>query len=358
MRYEKEYPLIKTKTAGLTNKFDLSDPAERKKYFQAKTGKEIEKINHFFKAGKTFIAYLLAKKLAGKGTFIKLFVDIFGEKFVKHISVGDVIRDIHKTIETNKGQQEIKQYLENNYRGFLTIDECIKAILNRNQSKTISDDLTLALIQREIDKHPNKTLFIDGFPRTMDQISYSLYFKALINHRQDPDLFITIDIPESIIDARMKKRVVCPKCQNSRNLQTMTTKKVGYDKAEKEFYLICDNPNCTEEKMIKKEGDEAGIQSIRERLDKEGNLMKKIFSLQGVPKILLRNAVPVTKAKEYVDDYEITPYYYYEFDEKSNKVKTLEKPWVVKDDHGEEAYSLLSPAIVVQLIKQLAEKIA
>ena len=62
-----------------------------------------------------------------------------------------------------------------------------------------------------------------------------------------------------------------------------------------------------------------------------------------------------TKAKEYVDDYEITPEYYYEYDEAAKKVKTLEKPFVVKDDEGVEVYSLLAPPVAVALVKQLAK---
>jgi len=38
---KKEFPLAKTKIRGLTRKFDLADPQERKKYFQNKVGQEI-----------------------------------------------------------------------------------------------------------------------------------------------------------------------------------------------------------------------------------------------------------------------------------------------------------------------------
>jgi len=41
--------------------------------------------------------------------------------------------------------------------------------------------------------------------------------------------------------------------------------------------------------------------------------------LHGIQKGLIRNAVPVEKAKEYVNDYEITPEYYYEYDEAGKK---------------------------------------
>jgi len=65
--------------------------------------------------------------------------------------------------------------------------------------------------------------------------------------------------------------------------------------------------------------------------------------------------VPVEKAEEYMDDYEITPEYVYEFDKESGKVKTTEKPFVVKDDEGVEVCSLLAPPVTLSLIKQLVE---
>ena len=78
-------------------------------------------------------------------------------------------------------------------------------------------------------------------------------------------------------------------------------------------------------------------------------------SLHGIPKILLRNTVPVEKAKEYIDDYEITPEYVFEWDEKTQTVNVKEKPWVVLDDTGVPSYSLLPQAVVISLIKQMVQ---
>jgi hypothetical protein len=109
--------------------------------------------------------------------------------------------------------------------------------------------------------------------------------------------------------------------------------------------------------MVTKEGDELGIEVIKARLKKDEELIKRAFSLYGIPKILLRNSVPVDKANELVNDYEITPEYVYQWDKTLGKVKTTEKPWVVEDDQGVLSYSLLPPPIVVSLIKQLADLI-
>ena len=44
MKYEKEFPLFKTKVGGAPKKFELSDPEQRKEYFEAKAGEEIKKL--------------------------------------------------------------------------------------------------------------------------------------------------------------------------------------------------------------------------------------------------------------------------------------------------------------------------
>ena len=107
--------------------------------------------------------------------------------------------------------------------------------------------------------------------------------------------------------------------------------------------------------MLAKEGDELGIEPIKARLEKDAELIEQAFSLYGIPKVLLRNSVPVKDAKEFVDDYEITPEYYYEWDKDKKKVLVKEKPWVVLDDEGVESVSLLAQPVVVSLIKQIAK---
>jgi hypothetical protein len=68
---------------------------------------------------------------------------------------------------------------------------------------------------------------------------------------------------------------------------------------------------------------------------------------------LLRNSVPKKLAKNSVDDYEITPEYYYEW--KQGKAIVKEKPWLVQDENKEASYSLLPPPVVVSLIKQISD---
>ena len=353
MKYEKEFPLSSTKTEGVTKRFNLSDIDERREYFEAKAGEEIAKLKKYFDEGKTFIVYLLGKKNAGKGTYTKLLMEVFGKDKIGHISVGDIVRDVHAAMEDENEKKELLAYLKENYRGFITPEQGVDALLGRDQKTLLPDEFILALVKREIGKMPKKALFIDGLPRNMEQISYALFFKQLIDFREDPDIFGAIDIPEAVIDERMKWRVVCPTCHTPRNLKLFTTKDVGYDAEKKEFYLMCDNPDCGNARMSAKEGDNMAIESIRERLEMDDKLIQKVFSLQGVPKILMRNAVPAERANELVEEYEITPAYSYELAEDGKTVKTLESPYTVKDDEGVEVYSLLAPPVALSLIKQL-----
>jgi len=350
------FPLFKTKS-DVYRKFDLTDVKSRQEYFEYKAGPEIKKLREFLK-DNTFIAYLLGKKSSGKGTYSKMFAEVVDKDHVAHFSVGDMVRSFDEIIKDESKKKEFVEFLKKNYRGFISLEDIIKSLENRSTKTLLPTELILALAKKEISARGGegrKAIFIDGFPRDFDQISYSLFFRDLINYRDDPDVFVLIDVPSSVIDERVKFRVICPVCNTSRNLKLLPTKKVEYNKEEKKFDLICDNSSCQGSKMVTKEGDEQGIGPIKERLEKDEGLIKQAMNLQGLPKILLKNCVPVEKASEYTDDYEITPEFSYEYDEKTGEIKTLEKPWEVADDEGVLSNSLMPPPVVVSLIKQLTK---
>jgi len=368
-----EFPLCKTKTSSNTEsrnggtkvkkrtssslppRFDLNNPKEREKYFQLKAGGEIKKLRKYLKEGNTFIAYLLGKKNSGKGTYSKMFSEIVDPERIDHFSIGDMIREVDKELKDGNKRKELVKFLENNYRGWLSVKQLIQVLEKRSTKTLLPTELILALIKKEISERKKKTLFIDGFPRDLDQINFTLFFRDLIGYRDDKDLFVLINVPEKVIDERIKSRLICPACQTSRNFKLLPTSKVGYEDKKKEFYLLCDNPRCREVRMIRKEGDDAGIKPLKERLKKDGKLLEQAFSLYGIPKVFLRNSVPQNKAKEYLDDYEITPEYYYQWDAKNKKVRVQEKPWIVSDDKGAPSYSLLPPPVVVSLIRQITD---
>ncbi len=347
-------PIFKTKIEEINRKFNLNDPNERREYFLAKAGPEIEKLKNYLK-NNTFVGYLLGKKNSGKGTYSKLFMEAVGPEHISHISIGDIVRDVHRAYESGKGREELTAFLEKSFRGFHGLDEIENIILGRGTTTLISSELIVALIKYELSKRQKRAIFIDGFPRALDQVTYSLFLKELIGYRDDPDFFVFIDVPEAVIDERMRTRVVCPKCNTPRSTRLAPTSEIDYDEAAKTAYLLCDNPECGKPRMVAKEGDELGIEKIRERLELDDKIFRQLLELKGVPQVLLRNSVPVDKAKEYVDDYEITPAYEYEYDAASKKVKIIGKQWVVKDDDGVESYSLLPSPVAVSLIKQTAK---
>ena len=344
-----DFPLFKTKIEN-SPRFDLTDVKERQKYFELKAGEEIEKLREYLKEN-TFIAYLLGKKNSGKGTYAKMLKEIVDKDRIEHFSIGDMIRDVDKELKYKERKKELIEFLKNNYRGFMPLEKIITSLEERNTSKLLPSELILVLAKREIAKKGRKAIFIDGFPRDLDQVSYSLFFRDLINYREDPDILVLIDVPEAVIDERIKHRVICPLCQTSRSLKLLPTKKIEHE--EGKFYLVCDNSECEGKRMVIKEGDELGIEPIRDRLVIDEKLIKQAFSLYGVPKVLLRNSIPVDKAEQIVNDYEITPEYNYQLENK--KIKTIEKPWQVNDDNGNPCYSLMPPPVVVSLIKQLVD---
>ena len=346
------FPIFKTKIRGLTQKFNLNNPEARKKYFELKAGKEIEKLREYLRNGNTFIAYLVGKKNSGKGTYSGLFTEIFGKEKIELFSVGDMVRQFHTNWQTFSKSPKLDE-LKKLYRGYISFDDAVDALLGRSTDKLLPTEFILALVKLHISSLPKKTIFIDGLPREIDQVSYSLYFRDVINYRDDPDVFVLIDIPETVISERIKHRVICPKCNTSRNKKLLITSDIGFDQNLKDYFLVCDNESCSRVRMVPKEGDSLGIKPIRDRLNKDEQILKSIFSLHGVPKVLLRNSIPIREAKKYFDDYELTPEYGFKMDHLSGKVKIVEKPWTFKDDNKIESVSLLAPPVVVSLIKQL-----
>ncbi len=350
-----DFPVFKTKLDGVDQKFNLNDPADRKKYFTLKAGPEIEKLRNYLSSGKTFIGFLMGKKNSGKGTYSKLFMEALGmSDKVGHISVGDIVRDVHTGLSDPAKKKELSDFLGQNYRGFHSLEEIDSLIQGRSQSTLVSTDLILALLKYEVSKRPKQAIFIDGFPRGLDQIAYSLFLKEVLGYRSDPDFLVFIDLPNTIIEERIKARVICPICKTPRSTKLMATKEAGYDAATGEFYLMCDTPSCNKARLVPKEGDELGIEPIRDRIEADEAILKQLLTLQGIPKIYLRNAIPADQAKAYVDDYEVTPTYSYELNKDTGQVKIIESPWVINNDEGVPSNSLLPPPVVLSLIKQLA----
>ena len=347
-----KFPLCKTRIEGIDKVFDLTSPEDQKEYFELKAGDDIQKLRNYLK-DHTFIAYLLGKKNSGKGTYSKMLARLIGSDLIEHFSVGDMIRRIDQELLDEKQKKELFDYLRANYRGSYSVEDIIKSLESRSTKKLLPTELILTLVKREVAKKEKKTLLLDGFPRDLNQIDFSLFFRDLIGYREDPDVFILIDVPKNVIDERIKWRRICPVCKTSRNLKLLPTPNKGFNEEDQKFFLYCDNPECKDVHMVSKEGDELGIQAIKERLDLDETLIQKALSLHGIPKILLRNSVPVKDARELLNDYEITPEYILTKNKETKEIQTEEAPWVFVDDEGDASYSLMTAPVVISLIRQI-----
>lgn len=188
-----DFPIFKTKS-DVYKKFDLTDVKQRQEYFEYKAGEDIKKLREYLKEN-TFVAYLLGKKSSGKGTYSKMFAEIVDKDKIAHFSIGDMIRSFDEIIRDESKKKELIEFLQKNYRGFLPLEDIIKSLETRSTKVLLPTELILALAKREIEKLGRKAIFLDGFPRDFDQISYSLFFRDLINYRDDPDVFVMIDVP-------------------------------------------------------------------------------------------------------------------------------------------------------------------
>lgn len=348
-----EFPIFNSKVLSNGKSYVLTDRSDRLQYFHAKLGTKIEDIKELLERN-SFVGYMLAKKQAGKGTYAKMVEEILGTERFAHISVGDLVRNACSMLSSVERADFIES-IKIHYRGFISLDDAIESLMKRSQEEvSVPTELMLALLKMEIDKMGKKALFIDGLPRNLDQISYSLYFRDLINYRDDPDFFILIDVPEYIIDARMKNRTVCPKCHTSKNILINPSKFIKYDSSIKSFYFLCDNPNCSgfgEARYVPKEGDEFGIESIRKRLQLDQDLMEKACNLHGVQKVLIGSTIPCNIADNFIEDYEKQERY--EFNPKGNNVVVSKAPWIVKDDSGVDCFTPYAATFVVNLFLQM-----
>lgn len=347
-----DFPIIGTITKGVDQPFDLTNPDSLNEYFEAKVGPEIKTIKKALEK-QNFIAFFVGKKNAGKGTYSKLFMNLIGENKIVHLSVGDLVREIHGDWDNFIKSAEGKK-LKDIYRGNISFEEAVERFLGRSASKLLPSEFILALLRVKFDDLKGKSVFLDGFPRDLDQINYSLFFKEILGREDDKDMYILIDIPDSVINERIKYRRICPICHAPRNLKLLATPFVGYDEKTQEYYLMCENPACNKAIMVSKEGDELGIAPIKERLVKDQQIIDKAFDLIGIPVLLLRNSIPVTVADKNFNKYELTPGFSYERDDKGN-VKTIENPYTVEDNNGVKSYSLMPAPVAVALIKQMAE---
>lgn len=335
--------------------YDLYTPQGRRLYFNSRVAEEITFLREYL-SQNTFIGYMLGPKMAGKGTYTNQLKEILGEGYFENISVGDLVRDAEKEyLEQGEKNSELYKYTEKNYRGFLSLEEVFQSLTNRSTAKlSLPTEFVLMLVKRQIEKFGKKSIFIDGFPRNIDQVSFSLVMRDLVNFREDPDCFIFINLPIAVINARIKDRRTCPVCRNSRNIELNPTSIVKTDPETGDILLYCDNPGCVKDniKMERKEGDEKGIDLIKDRVITDLQVMEMARKMYGIYKFELYNAVPFDSADKLTYSFERT--YSFKHEIHGSEVISTKTEYIV-EDHGKKYYSMLPPYVVVRFIKELAK---
>lgn len=312
-----QFPVLRTKVAGLTKDFDLSTPETRRPYFEAKVGKEIAKLRQYL-AKNSLLINIVGKKNSGKGTYTKMFLEAVGVKATQ-LAVGDIVR-------ANQ--------------------------IERTMDKLLPTEKILEILREEAKKGFLPTVFLDGLPRNVDQIAHAITIRNHLSLGPGRDLFVLIDIPEEVMDGRMKSRVICPICKTPRSPKLLLTKFVQYDSKNNEFFLECDNETCERVRMVPKEGDHLGIGPIRSRLKGDEEVMRAIAELPAVETVFLSASIPVEMSHQ-VDSYEIQQQYEHRWDEKAGKVISTSENWLFKDDSGKDSLTLFPPAVTVYMIREM-----
>jgi len=74
------FPIFNSKELSNGKVYSLSNPGGRYEYFHAKLGSKIDEVKSFLE-NNTFVGFMLAKKMAGKGTYAKMLEEILEKKY-------------------------------------------------------------------------------------------------------------------------------------------------------------------------------------------------------------------------------------------------------------------------------------
>lgn len=132
----------------------------------------------------------IAPPAAGKGTQSELLCNKYG---LLHISTGDLLREESKK-NTELGQ-EIKEKM--------------------STGKLIDDSIIIELLKNKLIEIGNKSIILDGFPRTVVQAE--AYDEMLDELNLDLGYVIVLDVDKELLEKRIVGRVSCPKCGNVYN---------------------------------------------------------------------------------------------------------------------------------------------
>lgn len=321
-------------------------------FFTKRVGGKLEKLRHYFSANNLVI-FFLAKKQAGKGTYAKILGDLTGGKTV-HLSIGDLVREADKEARNPEGKRKLIADLKKYYQGKGKIEEIVEVFINQAESAgLLPTEAVMALIERAIKRDQDKSIIIDGFPRSKEQVALAMQMQQDFEKKGLPSVFIEINCPEEVLIRRYVDRRVCPVCQTPRNIKLLLTKEVEYDEKNGEFHLVCDRPECKRARMVMKQGDKDGIDRVRERQREVQEMIDHIKVKAPHLHIAVHNTVPLEEAHkhemtDFTEEAELI------WDPEKKEVVRKFKPMIATDDEGRKAYSRWPEPVVVDMIDRLA----
>ena len=145
----------------------------------------------------------------------------------------------------------------------------------------VSDDIVNRMVANRINrKDCARGFLLDGYPRTVPQAKW---FTRLLGDRGLPQpLIIHLDVPDSVLVARLTARRQCPQCQRIYNLLSQPPLTENR----------CDGDGAA---LVTREDDRESV--IRERLDQyevQTRPLLEFFRTTGVPmvEVVAANAAP------------------------------------------------------------------
>ena len=326
----------------------------REEFFQKRVGNKLKSLKDYL-GRKEFVAFFLAKKQAGKGTYAKILSELTNDKIV-HVAVGDLVREAEKKVKDKKTRPEFIKNLKKYYKGDKSLDKVAEEFANQTKSlQLLPTDVVMALIEQAIEKNRGHAIILDGFPRSVEQVAMAAKMQADFGKRGLPSLFVEVNCPREVLKARNVHRRACPICQDPKNIKLLVTDKIEYDKKTGEFHLVCDRPECKGARMVAKQGDIEGMKK-REFLQRQvDDVIGEIKNKMPHAHIAIHNSIPVDEAKASHDMTDFTEEAELSWNPTNKEVTKKFKPMIVKDDQGRDAYSRWPEPVVVELIDKLTD---
>lgn len=321
-------------------------------FFHKRVGPKLGGLNKLIDE-KPVIIFFLAKKNAGKGTYAKLLNDITDNRFV-HLSVGDLVRAAQKQLSAPEGKKAFIDNLSKFYLGKEPLEEMIENFLASvgETSNLLPTPAIIALIEFEISKHQGKSIIIDGFPRSHEQVELAFQMQDDFQKSDYSSAFVELNCTDEVLLVRQLYRKVCPRCQTPKNTKVLLTEKIDYDKATDEFHLVCDRPECGGVRMIAKQGDAEGPEKIRARQQEMAKLFEIIQSKRPHAYFGVNNHVLVSEAHKHEQE-DFTKIAGLQWDPVTKQVKKEFRVWVTKDEQGKDVYSRWPEPVVAELVSEL-----